>query len=75
MNGCVFSTDESGRMVSISQDRTLKIWDVSTQKQLRSTTFISACWALDMSRSESTFATAHKTGEAKIWSMSEMKEV
>ena len=29
VNTCVFSSEESKKMVSVSQDKTMRIWDVS----------------------------------------------
>ena len=48
VNTCVFSSEESRKMISVSQDRTTRIWDINTQKQLKNSSSFSSCWALDI---------------------------
>lgn len=75
INACVFSSDEARKLVSISQDHTMRIWDVVTNKQLKSSLFTSTTWALDINSNDTSFATGHKSGEVKLWSLSEQKEI
>ena len=63
------------RLVSISQDYTMRVWDLRTRSEFKVKTFTSSCWALDVTRNDTNFATGHKTGEIKIWSLSEVKEI
>ena len=62
-------------MVSVSQDKTMRIWDITMQRQLKCSASASSCWALDIQRSDTIFATGHKTGEVKLWSLNEEKEM
>ena len=75
INACVFSSEETRKLISISQDYTMRIWDVGTSKQLKSSLFTSSTWALDINRNDTNFATGHKSGEVKLWSLSEQKEI
>ena len=75
VNNLVFSAEESRKMISISQDRSMRVWDINTQRQLKSSTFTSTCWALDINKNDTNYATGHESGEVKIWSLSEMREV
>ena len=69
VNHCVFASEESKRLVSISQDHTMRIWDISRKTELKTSGFTSSCWALDIAKNDTRFATGHKTGEIKIWSL------
>lgn len=53
----------------------MRVWDLRTKSEFRTKSFTSSCWALDIMRNDSTFATGHKTGEIKLWSLSEVKEL
>ena len=75
VNTCVFSSEENKKMVSVSMDRSMKIWDVSNQRELKSSSFASTSLSLAISANDANFVTGHKNGEVKIWSLGEMKEV
>ena len=53
----------------------MRIWDIATQRQLKASSAASSSWALDIVRNDSVFATGHKSGEIKLWSLQEMKEM
>ena len=75
VNHCVFASPESHRLVSISADYTMKIWDLRERREFKTASFTSSCQALDIMRNDYSFATGHKTGEIKLWSLSEGREV
>ena len=47
------------------------MWDISKKTELKTNTFTSSCWALDLSRNDTSYGTGHKSGELKLWSLSE----
>jgi len=53
----------------------MRVWDLRAKHEFRTKTFTSSCMALDVTRNDTCVATGHKTGEIKLWSLSEVKEV
>ena len=62
-------------MVSVGQDRTLRIWDVVGRKQLKSPSITSVAIALDISGIDQNFVTGHKSGDLRLWSLFDQKEI
>ena len=75
MSTCVFTSEEKRQLISVGQDRTLRIWDLKTKRQLKSPSISSVAIALDVNRMDTSFATGHKCGDVKLWSLLELKEV
>ena len=72
---CVFTSEERRQMISVAMDRTLRIWDLKSKKPVKSPSIASVALALDVSNSDSCFATGHKSGDIKVWSLTEQKEI
>ena len=70
----MFTSEERKQLISVGQDRTLRIWDIKT-KNPRNLTITSVCVALDLSPMDTTFATGHKNGDLKLWSLSDGREI
>ena len=75
VNNCKFTSTERNKLISVSSDRTLKIWDVSNGKVLKSFAFSSAPHAIDVSTNDNYFASGHKNGEIRLWSLTDPKEI
>ena len=75
INTFVFSSDEKRILVSVGQDRSLKIWDLRTKTPKKSPSITSVAIALDINKIDTHFATGHKNGDVKLWSLSDGKEV
>lgn len=52
----------------------MRVWDITKKTEIKTTSFTSQCWALDISRNDTSYGTGHKTGEIKLWSLSETRE-
>ena len=74
INTCVFTTEERKMLISVSQDRTLRIWDMRTKSQKKKPSISSIAIAVDINKVETHFATGHKNGQIKLWSISDFKE-
>ena len=74
INACKFGSNEKNQLVSVSSDRTIRIWDVTTGRQSKSFGVPNAPFAVDVALSDTVFASGHKTGDIKLWSLSEYKE-
>ena len=61
-------------LISVSQDRTLRIWDMRTKSQKKKPSISSIAIAVDINKVETHFATGHKNGQIKLWSISDFKE-
>ena len=61
--------------MSVSSDRTLKLWDISNGKVFKNFAFSSSPHAIDVSSNDTYFATGHKNGELRIWSLTDPKEM
>lgn len=75
VNNCKFTSAERNQLISVSSDRTLKVWAVGTGKVCKSFAFSSAPHAIDVSTNDNYFASGHKNGELRVWSLTDPKEV
>ena len=64
----------SGRqLVSVSRDRTVRQWDLQTGNQINSVQQNQPINCFDVSQTESQFITGHRSGDIKIWSLTQLK--
>ena len=75
VNNCKFTSAEKNRLISVSADRTLKIWEVNNGKVFKNFAFSSAPHAIDVSSNDTYFASGHKNGDIRIWSLTDPKEI
>ena len=71
----VFTSEARRQLISVGQDSSLKIWDLKSRQTLKSPSITSVAVALDINYTESKFATGHKNGDVKIWSLADCKEI
>lgn len=67
--------NSSRHLISGSSDRTVRVWDVTTGEQAKQIQCLSAVTCLDVNHSDTCFATGHKTGDIRIFSMSSMEKM
>ena len=74
INTCVFSSESVRVLISVGQDRTLRVWDLRN-RQPKNLSITSVAIGLDLNKLNTYFATGHKSGDVKLWSLSEQKQV
>lgn len=71
INTCVFSSEDKRVLISVGQDRSLRIWDLATRQPKKNLSITSVAIALDLNKMDTYFATGHKSGDVKLWSLSD----
>lgn len=72
INTCVFSSESVRVLISVGQDRSLRIWDLRNRSP-KNLSITSVAIGLDLNKLNTYFATGHKSGDVKLWSLSDQK--
>lgn len=57
-------------LVSGSADRTVRVWDISSGKEVKQNPVMSAVTCMDVNHQDTVFASGHKSGDLRFYSMS-----
>lgn len=57
-------------LISGSADRTVRVWDISTSKEVKQIPVMSSVTCMDINHQDTVFASGHKSGDLRIYSMS-----
>lgn len=57
-------------LISGSHDRTTRIWDTNSGEQIKQIPSMSAVTCMDINNADTTFCSGHKSGDVRIFSMS-----
>jgi WD40 repeat protein len=74
VNSVVFS-QEKRLLISGSADRTIRLWDTLRGEQLKSIGLTSAVNSVDISCTDTVFASGHKNGSVRMYSISSNEKI
>ena len=61
-------------IVSVSQDKTVRISDIGTGKTLKTKSYTSTPISMDINQNDTYFVVGYKNGDCRLWSLSDMQE-
>lgn len=62
-------------LISGSNDRTVRVWDVNSGDQVKQVPCMSAVTCMDVNHSDTTFCSGHKSGDIRMFSMSTFDKI
>ena len=71
VTGCKFTN--SNQLLTSSVDKTVRLWDITKGEQVKSMGCTSETHCLDVCGSGSEFASGHKSGDVRLWSLTQQK--